>query len=85
MNKNESITASHNSLKLSDLKQESVLLKQKKDIDEKNIEIGVLLNNLNDMNKQNNKSVNENKQQKTPKERTIDKISSKEDVYKSWN
>ena len=68
MNKNESITAPQNSLTLSGLKQESVLLKHKKDIDEKDIEICVLLNNLNDMNKQNYKSVNDNKQQKTPKE-----------------
>ena len=33
----------------------------------KDIDIGVLLNNVNDMNKQNSKSVNEYNQQNTPK------------------
>ena len=35
-------------------------------IAEKNIDIGVLLNNVNDMNKQNSKSLNEYKQQNMP-------------------
>ena len=60
-------------------------LQHKKDIAEKDIEIGILLNNLNDMNKKNCISVNENKQQNTPKETTIDKISAEEDLEKGWN
>ena len=70
MNKDECIAALQNSLKSIGLKHESVLLQHKKDFAKKEIEIGILLNNLNYMKKQNNKSANENKQQNTPKERT---------------
>ena len=60
-------------------------MQHKKDIAQKNIDIGVLLNNINNKNKQNSKSVKQNEQQNTPKERTIDKMSTVEDLEKGWN
>ena len=55
-------------------------MQHKKYIAKKNI--GVLLNNIKNKNQHNSKHVNQNEQQNTPKERTIDKMSTVEDLEK---